>query len=210
MSVDDSTASPEEPASSPEGAEAAPPSRRTAIQLLTGFLGLLLNVVPVTLGGLFFLDPLIRRRSGGEGDSEAGNTDFIRLNIGTDAVPDDGTPVAVTVIADLTDAWNKYKDVPIGSIWLRRTPEGRVLAFNSTCPHLGCSVDYRAGNNDFYCPCHTSAFDLDGTPRNEIPPRAMDELEVFTATNGERDDSGTELWVKFQEFRGGTDQKIEV
>lgn len=200
----------DESSSSESVSEATQQSRRTAVQILSGFLGLLLNLIPVTLGGLFFLDPLIRRRSKDGGGGESSNEGFVRLNVSLDAVPADGTPVAVTVISDLTDAWNKYKDVPIGSIWLRRTSEGNVSAFNSTCPHLGCSVDYRAGNNDFYCPCHTSAFDLDGTPRNEIPPRAMDELEVFTATNGERDEAGTELWVRYQEFRGGTDEKIEV
>lgn len=192
-------------------AESTPQSRRSAVQVLTGVLGVLLNVIPVTLGGLFFLDPLVRGRrgSGGQG-SGSDNEGFVPLNIDTTAVPADGTPVAATVIADQTDAWNMYKDVPIGSIWLRRRADGTIAAFNSTCPHLGCSVDYRAGNNDFYCPCHTSAFDLDGAPQNEIPPRAMDDLEIFTATDGQRDESGTEIWVKYQEFRGGTDEKIVV
>ncbi len=197
----------DEPTSSDTGTRTLPQDRRTAVQVLTGLLGLLLNVIPVTLGGLFFLDPLLHRRKSVKSGPDDG---FIKLRVNTDVIPADGSPVAVTVISDLTDAWNKYKDVPIGSIWLRRKSDGSLAAFNSTCPHLGCSVDYRASNNDFYCPCHTSAFDLDGERKNEIPPRAMDDLKVFTATDGNPDTSGTELWVKFQEFRGGTDEKIEI
>ncbi len=201
----------DESASPDTSGESTPQSRRTAVQVLTGFLGLVLNLVPLTISGLFFLDPLLRRLRGNDADDEAAATsEFVRLAVDTDAIPADGTPVAVTVVADQTDAWNRYKNVPIGSIWLRRTSNGAITAFSSTCPHLGCSVDYRTSNNDFYCPCHTSAFDLDGQPRNEIPPRAMDELEVFTAIDGRRDESGTELWVRYQEFRGGTDQKLEV
>ncbi|MCH2200344.1 MAG: Rieske (2Fe-2S) protein [Fuerstiella sp.] len=175
--------------------EATPQSRRTVVQTLTGFLGLLLNAIPITLGGIFFLDPLFRRRKGDE---------FIPLSITSDAIPTDGTPVAVTVIADQSDAWNLYKDVPIGSIWVRRKNDGRLVAFNSTCPHLGCSVDYRASNNDFYCPCHTSAFDLDGGKKNVIPPRGMDELDIRT------DDSGQQLLVNYQEFLGGTEEKKPI
>ena len=184
-----------------------PRNRRTALQILTGCIGLLLNLVPVTLGGLFFLDPLFRRKPAGPVKGLEGST---KLGVNTEAIPADGTPIAVTVIADLTDAWNKYKNVPIGSIWLRRKSDGSLAAFNSTCPHLGCFVDYRPGDNEFYCPCHTSAFDLDGQKKNDVPPRVMDSLEVYRATDGERDDNGTELWVRYQEFRGGTAEKIEV
>ena len=192
----------DEPILSQPDSETVPQSRRTVVQVLTGLLGLLLNVIPVTLGGLFFLDPLLRRsRSDSEG--------FIKLRVNTDVIPADGTPIAVTVIADQTDAWNKYKDVPIGSIWLRRRNDGSLAAFNSTCPHLGCSVDFRASDNDFYCPCHTSAFDLAGEPKNKVPPRGMDDLEIYTATEGKPDKSGVELWVKYQEFRGGTHEKIK-
>lgn len=191
------------PTSSSPDSVTVPHSRRTVLQIFTATLGLLLNVIPVALGGLFFLDPLFRRgRSDGNG--------FVRLGVSSDAVPADGTPIAVTVTADLTDAWNKYRDVPIGSVWLRRNEDGSLAAFNSTCPHLGCAVDFRSSNSDFYCPCHTSAFSLDGKPKNEVPPRGMDSLDIYTATAGKPDKNGTELWVQYRDFRGGTSEKIEV
>ena len=111
---------------------------------------------------------------------------------------------------DLDDAWNRFKDVPVGSIWLRKNPDGKILVFNSVCPHLGCSVDYRRNEGDFFCPCHTSSFSLDGEKTNEVPPRAMDSLELLTAANGEVKEDGTELWVKFQNFRRATAEKIAI
>jgi len=186
------------------------PSRRTAIQIFTGFLGVLLNVVPAGMAGLFFLDPLFGRKKKGGDATSAGPEGSVLLSVTVDVIPNDGTPVAVTVKADLVDAWNMYPDEPIGSIWLRRQPDGSILALNSTCPHLGCSVDYRNSDRDFYCPCHTSAFTLSGEPTNKIPPRAMDTLEIITATDGKPDEAGRELWLRYQDFKGATSEKVPV
>lgn len=188
----------------------SPPTRRGAlVHLLTGFLSFLLVAVPSAVAGIFYLDPILRRR---KANSE-GTTDldgFIQLDITRDALPDDGSPVAVTVRTTLDDAWNRFKDVPVGSIWLRKQPDGSIIAFNSICPHLGCSVNYRPGEEDFYCPCHTSSFDLDGNKTNEVPPRDMDTLQLIVAGDGKPADDGNELWLKFENFRGATSEKIPV
>ena len=189
--------------------QALPPTRRNAVvDLLTATLSFLLVAVPSTIGGLFFLDPLLRRRSSakqsGTGAGEVSRKDdegFIRLEVTSNVIPADGTPFAVTVRDDSDDAWNRFVDVPVGSIWLRRNPHGTVLAFNSVCPHLGCSVNFRRSENDFFCPCHTSAFALDGRKTNEVPPRDMDTLQVAIRSDGRDDPGGSEIWVKFQNFR---------
>jgi len=186
------------------------PTRRTAIQLITATLGLLLNVIPAALGGLFFLDPLIRGRKQTAAGADGDLAGCVPLELTSDAIPDDGTPVAATVLADQVDAWNMYRNVPIGSIWLRKNPDGQILAFNTTCPHLGCSVDYRSASNDFFCPCHTSSFDLDGKPKNDVPPRAMDGLRIVRVTNGQPDNAGTELWIEYVDYRGSTSEQIRV
>jgi menaquinol-cytochrome c reductase iron-sulfur subunit len=64
-------------------------------------------------------------------------------------------------------------------------------------------VQYKDGDQKYVCPCHDSAFNVDGTRNNEIPPRDLDTLEV------KKDDSGT-VWVKFQKFRAGTSEKKPV
>lgn len=198
-------------------ATAAPTIRRSVfVQLLTAVLSFLLVAVPSTIGGLFFLDPLLRKRraaqpgAAGTAAARKDEAGFIRLDVAANVIPADGTPVAVTVRDDSDDAWNRFVDVPVGSIWLRKNPDGTLLAFNSVCPHLGCSVNYRRGENDFFCPCHTSAFALDGRKTNEIPPRDMDALQVATRTNGKDDPAGTEIWVRFQNFRRATAEKIPL
>ena len=156
---------------------------------------------------LFFLDPLLRKKpqqepgSGGVVKDEEG---YILLDVTVDDLPADGTPQRFTVRDDIVDAWNKFPNQPIGSVWLRRISSATppVIAFNTICPHLGCSVDHRPAEGDFYCPCHTSAFTLDGTPTNDIPPRAMDDLHVKV--------TGSQVWLKYQAFRGAIQEKVEV
>lgn len=185
----------------------SPPDRRSfLVQLLTGFLSFLLVAIPSTIGGIFFLDPLLRGRKTKDGGA-GGLDDFIKLPVTTDSIPADGTPVAVTVRTDQVDAWNLFRDVPVGSIWVRKNDQGKPVVFNSVCPHLGCSVNHRRDENDFYCPCHTSAFSLDGEKMNDVPPRGMDTLEIMAATDGTPDEAGKELWVKFQNFKRGTVEK---
>ncbi|MDA1229559.1 MAG: Rieske 2Fe-2S domain-containing protein [Planctomycetota bacterium] len=206
--------------SAPPGWELPPatetPRRSMLVHGITAVLSFLIVAVPSTLGGLFFLDPILRKKksaSGGPTDGEVVKKDeagFIRLDVTKDSIPGDGTPMTVTIKDDLIDAWNMFRDVPIGSIWLRKVGDGPILAFNTICPHLGCSVDYKPAENHFFCPCHTSAFDLDGKKRNEIPPRDMDVLEVSMRTNGEEDANGLEIWVKFQKFQGGKPEKIVI
>jgi len=126
---------------------------------------------------------------------------FVNLKVAVDALPADGTPQAVKVHDDKVDAWNKFLNVEVGTVWLLRNEQGGVTAFNTVCPHLGCSVDYRQSNDDFYCPCHQSAFDLKGSKLNQIPPRSMDQLKVKVK-------DGKNVWLKFQNFRGATTEKI--
>jgi menaquinol-cytochrome c reductase iron-sulfur subunit len=196
-------------------APSATPRRSLLYQGLTAFISTIIVAIPASLGGLFFLDPILRRqKSAGAGKAgPAARKDengFIRLDVTREAVPGDGTPVSVTVFDDIEDAWNRFPNVPVGSIWLRKVGDGPILAFNSICPHLGCSVNYRRAENDFFCPCHTSAFALDGKKSNEVPPRDMDALEVAMRTAGKDDPAGSEIWVKFQNFRRATPERIPI
>ena len=192
-------------------AESPPATRRNVlIDVVTAFVSFVIIAIPSAIGGLFFLDPILRRKSTAGGGASGALEGFIKLSVSAESVPADGTPVAVTVMDDLDDAWNRFKDVPVGSIWLRKNPDGGILVFNSVCPHLGCSVDYRRSENDFFCPCHTSSFSLDGAKTNEVPPRDMDTLQLERTTAGQPAPDGDELWVKFQNFRRATSDKIPI
>jgi menaquinol-cytochrome c reductase iron-sulfur subunit len=180
------------------------------LQMATGALSLLLAAVPAGLGMGFLLDPLLRKRQTAEPsstDSNARKDDqgFLRLDITSDALPADGTPVAYKVHDDKVDAWNRFTQIEVGTIWLRRMNDGSVLALNAICPHLGCQVDHRVARQDFFCPCHTSSFDLDGNRTNQIPPRPMDRLEVRL-----KPETGTTIWLKYENYRAGTSEKIAI
>jgi Rieske Fe-S protein len=158
-----------------------------------GFVGL----VPLASGLCFFLDPLIRKRKGGGGDG------FVKLPITVEALEVNGEPQLIKIIMDRVDAWNTYRNQPVGAVFLRRVAADKVVVFNQRCPHLGCAVDYKPAEKNYFCPCHTSAFGLDGAKQNDIPPRGLDELEVSIRNK-------TEVWVKFQNFRATTPEKIPV
>jgi Rieske Fe-S protein len=67
---------------------------------------------------------------------------------------------------------------PTGRFFLIRTQDGGFLAVHSRCPHLGCSVNWSAEQNHFYCPCHASSFDLYGDFTNPPVPRPLDIFPV--------------------------------
>ena len=127
------------------------------------------HVVPFAAGLFVFFDPLRRSRAG---------LGFIRVAT-LDALPDDGMPRRFRSLPAARDAWNFFPNEPIGAVFLRRqkgqaTPE----AFQTTCPHAGCLVDFVAANKIFKCPCHNSPFQLDGEIIQPSPsPRPMDTLE---------------------------------
>jgi len=108
-------------------------------------------------------------------------------------------------LADRSDVWNKYPNVPIGAVYLQRLDGNKIVAFNVTCPHAGCPIEYRAGANLFHCPCHDSKFHLDGRLATMHSPsqRGMDALEVEVR-------NGAEVWVKFRNFEAGKAAKIPL
>ena len=176
-------------------AKSASPGRREFFkQFLAVACGAVATLIPAAAGLAVFFDPLRRKSSGGNGTA-------VRV-ASLSALPQDGVPRKFSVIADRTDAWNKFPQVPVGAVYLRRTGEKTIEALNVVCPHAGGFVDYNAANNCFLCPLHNSKFALDGKlsdPKSPAP-RGMDSLEVEIR--------GEEIWVKFQNFRSGPAEKI--
>lgn len=74
--------------------------------------------------------------------------------------------------------------VEAGRFYLVRLKDGGFLALYRKCTHLGCSVPYEPTEGKFVCPCHGSAFSLNGDVENAPAPRAMD-LFALTIENGE-------------------------
>lgn len=186
--------SPQAPSGCGHRAGASPGPRRT---FLTGTLALvsggLAFAVPALSGLAAFLNPLHTKTSAGQ---------MIRV-ASLDTLPEAGRPQAVSVVADRTDAWNRFPNEPIGALFVQRTGPNEVQALSVVCPHAGCSVQYESAKERFFCPCHAASFDLAGKRLDETSPspRDLDTLETEVR--------GNEVWVRFQNFRAGIAEKVE-
>jgi menaquinol-cytochrome c reductase iron-sulfur subunit len=180
-------------------------SRRGFLEAATYFLGGLITLLLAVPGIAYLTDPLRRRRGGNNGAN--GDAALRALPVTFDEL-EVGVPRQFPVVDERRDAWVKYPPEPIGAIWLVRQPKGtepKVLAFSAECPHLGCAVNLSADRHSFVCPCHASAFALDGARSNRIPPRALDRLAVEPIQ-----DEKAPIRVRFERFRTGIEEKIPL
>ncbi len=184
-----------------QGQPAAEADSRRGFLAKAGAVALWVGALLAPLGAgiaAFFYPARMKGRS---------SDDFLRLT-SLDMIPEDGTPKLVPVVADRTDAWNYYPNEPVGAVFLRRTGDGEVVAFQSVCPHAGCKIGYVEGSGEeeaqakFFCPCHKASFDLGGVRTDAVSesPRDMDTLEVKVEDG--------EVLVRFQNFRTGTTEKV--
>jgi menaquinol-cytochrome c reductase iron-sulfur subunit len=165
-------------------------------------VGAIVSLFPLGAGALVLLDPILKRKRKKPGEGGDEQRAFLRVAT-LDALPADGTPVQVPVIADLTDAWNREPNQPVGAVYLRKVAGDKVECFNAICPHAGCFVGYSADRKVFQCPCHTSSFQLDGTRILPSPsPRDMDPLTVDAQKL-----AGGEVWVQFMNYYPGHEQR---
>jgi menaquinol-cytochrome c reductase iron-sulfur subunit len=179
----------------PSSSSAASDRRSFFARAAAVAIGALITLFPLAAGLFVFADPL-RRGAAGPG--------FIKLT-NLDWVPGDGVPRAFPVVASCIDAWTCFPSEPIGAVFVRRKQgDAKLEVFQTTCPHAGCMLDYSASGDDFKCPCHNSAFQLDGQLDYGPSPRPMDSLAYEI-----RDNHGVkEVWVKFETFHTGIAEKI--
>ena len=163
-------------------------------------LGGLIKLVIAVPAVAFLLSPLRKKGQEAGENAFAALTSLNQLKV--------GIPRSFAIIQDQTDAWIKYPSEPVGSVWLIRQPAGakpEVIAFTAECPHLGCAINLAADGKSFLCPCHTSAFDFEGKPENQVPPRPMDRLDVDLTAGPD-----PQVRVKFQRFRSLAEEKIPL
>jgi Rieske Fe-S protein len=193
------------PVAPPQASEIGTLPRRGFMRRALAFgIGSLIGFVPLSAAVVFFLDPLTRKKRAVGMTGDAIDEDgFIRV-APANALAADGSPRSFKVIADVQDFWNKFPESEVGSVYLSRDPTSQdVVCFNTRCPHLGCTVKYQAEQQHFECPCHESAFSLDGKRTNNVPPRDMDPLETKV------DEQGM-IWVKYQKYRAGVKDRVPV
>jgi cytochrome b6-f complex iron-sulfur subunit len=58
-----------------------------------------------------------------------------------------------------------------------RDKEG-VTAFSLICTHLGCTVQWQEGKQQFFCPCHDGYYDRNGDVISGPPPMPLEQLQA--------------------------------
>jgi Rieske Fe-S protein len=173
------------------------PRRNFIVEMAAAVAGGVAGLVPLAVGLATFINPL--RKSVKEKLAPSSSNDGFYRVATLDSLS--ATPQAFKIIADRKDAWNTFPKDAIGSVYLSRIGENEVRAFNVTCPHAGCPVDWRAAKNAYLCPCHNSLFHGDGTRDPKSPSaRDLDSLEYKIV-------EGEEVWVKYQDFQTGKKEK---
>jgi menaquinol-cytochrome c reductase iron-sulfur subunit len=152
------------------------------------FLGVLLTAGTASVGALlavplfrFVLHPLLRITTPLSW-SEVGPADEFSAAV---------SPIKKLITVEQRDGWRKI--VSEKAVYVIKQADGQLTVLSSICPHLGCSVAWRAENNEFLCPCHGGRFAGDGKLLGGPPPRGLDRLES-------RVEEGT-LKVHYQYFR---------
>jgi menaquinol-cytochrome c reductase iron-sulfur subunit len=173
----------------------APPqeARRGFLKLVTAAVTGVIAALTAVPGLGLLMHPLRRRTVAGADEP---------LPVAAVSDLEMGRPLRVNVFGKIRDGWLRLDRVKLGAVWLIRTSEGRVRAFSSACPHLGCGVDWDESTEKFACPCHRSSFDMDGRCLFGPAPRGLDELEVVT--------SADEVRVRYRRFRLATKDKEPI
>jgi Rieske Fe-S protein len=165
-------------------------SRRKLLKVGVGALGCGLAAVPVVPAIGYLVHPLSTGAAVPGAMVEAGK----RKAFGA-------VPVRVDLYADRRDAWNRESNVKLGSCWVLEHG-GALQALSTSCPHLGCAIDFDPAKGEFKCPCHRSAFDLTGKVKAGPSPRPMDGLEL--------EERNGLVSIRFQRFRQGVSGKEPV
>lgn len=57
---------------------------------------------------------------------------------------------------------NPGGSVYINSLIVFKAVDGNFYALSQICTHEGCTVEYLEAQNDIFCPCHGSQYDIQG------------------------------------------------
>ena len=94
----------------------------------------------------------------------------------------DNEPTAVTLSMMRVDG---YREALVRrTIFLVKTGESEVAAFDATCTHLGCLVGWDPQGQVFKCPCHGGVFDRSGAVMEGPPPEGL--MKIATRVDGNR------------------------
>jgi Rieske Fe-S protein len=133
------------------------PRRRFLTSITTGILSVIGGILGV-LGGGAVLSSTVRRQE-----------DWLAAAALHD-LPDN-EPTAVTLSVLRLDGYREA--IERRTIFLVKTGESGVAAFDARCTHLGCLVGWDPQARVFRCPCHGGVFDPAGAVMDGPPPERL-------------------------------------
>ena len=142
--------------------------RRFLSAITNGILGVISGILGVIAGGAVVFSRL--------GSSE----EWLPASALRD-LPDN-EPTAVTLSVMRLDGFRDAIDRR--TIFLVKTRDSEVAAFDSTCTHLGCLVAWDPQTQVFKCPCHGGVFDRTGAVKDGPPPMPL--VKVATRVAGDQ------------------------
>lgn len=112
-------------------------------------------------------------------------------------VPDSGSPVSMTVFKKQSDAWTKYPDKPIKSIFARKdlVKQTIVALPGWHAGSLGISLKYDSNQSNFVSGCWSEKFDLEG---RQITNSAQNQTPEYLPQLPVRVQNG-QIWVKMSD-----------
>jgi thiosulfate dehydrogenase [quinone] large subunit len=90
-----------------------------------------------------------------------------------------GTPIGAAAAVPVGQA-KSFTDPATGSpAWVVHPSSSAFVAFNATCTHAGCPVQYDPANVQFVCPCHGGVYDArTGKVLQGPPPAPLQRIPV--------------------------------
>ena len=137
--------------------------RRFHIGILSGLSALMGAALTIPAAVYLFAAPKSRKKGGW---LDAGDISSIPLN----------SPEEVVFRRTRVDGWKVTSERT--TAWVIRKNPKEVIALAPQCTHLGCAYHWNQDKDEFECPCHTSAFSIDGKVLAGPAPRPLDRYDV--------------------------------
>lgn len=93
-----------------------------------------------------------------------------------------GVPTLFTFTRSKINGWEKT--VNSYGIFVVRKNESEVELFSNICTHLACRVNWNEERQEYTCPCHDAAFDINGAVTGGPPPRPLDKYTETKIEDG--------------------------
>src|SRR3954452_9496204 len=137
--------------------------RKFQAALVFGFGAVMSAALAVPAVAYLFAVPASRKK---QGWIDAGDISQVALN----------SPEEVVFRKTRVDGWKIVNERT--TAWVVRKSPTEVSALAPQCTHLGCAYHWDAERKEFECPCHTSAFSMDGKVLSGPAPRPLDRYAV--------------------------------